>query len=945
MRKLLKIIAWIAGIFLVLLIIAVIGLKLFFPLEKAKALAIEKGSAALGREINVEGVDISIWGGLGVQLVDVTVGNPPGYEGKPMLTAEDVDIKLQLWPLISGNYAVDRLIVNKPEIRLVKNKDGSNNFTFTALEEKAPPEMVEKMTPEGKAAAVAVTFDHLEIRLGILSYTDDSSGIAVDLSGLSLSTSLENPRAQVYQSTGELSVASVRASGLGSIPDLAVELGYRAAYDIPAKLITLEQAKLTLNGVELSLAGEAVDPLGVVKTKLGIKSERIAFADIVKFVPSDRAELLKDYTIKGELSVDVDLEYDQSSEEPLTYYGTSVLSSTSIATAQVPGEFKFKRALIDFKNDNLRFNIEDGTFDGAPLKGHMVVDNFADPVINGELAGRINLACVQPFLPPEENLEIAGQAEFAIKLSGRPSDYRALGFSGDLKVTDGRYNSVLLPEPIDQFDLEVYFDNRLTHVRNFSARTESGTFSFDGRINDLVPYILADSTTAADIEPTMEGRFDGRLDLALLNSYLPQKGNPQLSGQFDLDLNLIGVLTDYTSFKPRGTVSITNASYTDSLLPEPLQKFETELVISPDTITVSRMDVAFVSSDASFTGQLINPFPYLLPLKSLDRSKVEKPLFLFALSSKRFDVDKLFPEAVPGSGGDEAEAAPLDSVSAIILPDIDGNGIFALDTLVYSGVEFNGIDGKIKIRDRKIECYDVTGMVYTGQVAGNTTIDLTDFENPRYAGEFRALQIEADDFVSRFSKFGGYLKGKIDLDGTYNATGWDAESFLNSLTMNSISSMKRGTLTTSGAVHSAIAGLADKAGQSFDKEQTLKNLVTNINVRDGKVYLDQMKTKLGDIGDLDIDGFYAFSGEIDYNGSILLSKAWTEKLLSKGGLIEGLAGLLSDKSVDRVKLPLSFGGTLDKPEFKIDYSALTKDVGDNISKEAGDFLNGLLKKK
>ena len=95
MKKLLKILAWIAGIFIVLLILVVVGFKLFFPAEKAKAMAIEKASAQLGREITIEGIDLSIWGGLGIQLVDVAVANPPEFEGGEFLSADNVDLKLK----------------------------------------------------------------------------------------------------------------------------------------------------------------------------------------------------------------------------------------------------------------------------------------------------------------------------------------------------------------------------------------------------------------------------------------------------------------------------------------------------------------------------------------------------------------------------------------------------------------------------------------------------------------------------------------------------------------------------------------------------------------------------------------------------------------------------------------------------------------------------------
>ncbi len=161
---------------------------------------------------------------------------------------------------------------------------------------------------------------------------------------------------------------------------------------------------------------------------------------------------------------------------------------------------------------------------------------------------------------------------------------------------------------------------------------------------------------------------------------------------------------------------------------------------------------------------------------------------------------------------------------------------------------------------------------------------------------------------------------------------------------NSASSMTQGKVVTSGAVFSAISGLASKAGQSFDKEQTVRDLKTMVVVKDGKVSIDKLKTKLGKVGEVELDGFYSFAGDISYGGTILLSEEWTEKLTSQKGLLGGLAGLMSDKSVDRVKLPIAFGGTLDHPKFEIDYSAIAKNIGENLKDDAGNILQKLIKK-
>ena len=152
--------------------------------------------------------------------------------------------------------------------------------------------------------------------------------------------------------------------------------------------------------------------------------------------------------------------------------------------------------------------------------------------------------------------------------------------------------------------------------------------------------------------------------------------------------------------------------------------------------------------------------------------------------------------------------------------------------------------------------------------------------------------------------------------------------------------MKSGKLVTSGALYSAINKVAGAAGKSFEKEQVLKELMSKIEVRDGKVKLDKLNTSLGKVGDVDLSGFYSFNGQLDYEGSILLSQEWSQDLLSKGGLVGGLAGILSDKSVKRVKLPLLIGGTTDKPKVEVDYSSILESAKKDLIEEKG---KGLLK--
>lgn len=936
-----KILFWIIGLIIGIPIVAVIGLLLFFPKDKVRTLAVERGSAALGRPIGIETIDLSIWGGLGVELGKVTVGNPPGWETPDMASVEKVDVKLQFWPLLSGEYKVSRLVVTAPKVYLSKHADGQTNYVFASLDSAAVGTPAEAVPSEAKGATAAIAFDRLELVNGVIEYIDDSSKLSAKLNGVTLESSLNTSPSGSYQSKGRLVIDTAVVTTDSPFPPMQVTLNYAGEYATATKALVLRDTRLSINGVTVDLAANlVVDTPGTAGT-IALNATDLSVSQLVNLLSPSQRALLADYSIDGNFSLHTTVTLKPEDSVSLYYEGNAELSGMKLASKAIPGQLLIQRASLDFRTDTVRLTIAEGSFDGNPLLGHAIVENFADPNARGEVAGTLDLAYVMPFLPAAGQHEMAGKTKFNISFAGPVKRFEEADFVGRVEVTNGRYFSPMAPESLENIALDIRFDKNVSTVSNFSAQSKSATINFSGRVEGLLAYLLADSTRANEVRTLLDGKLKVSTDLAIANSYLPPKGNPKLTGKANLDLSVTGPINDMAAIRPRGSIQIMDASYTDSLLPEPVQQFAADIALSPDTITVRKLNIQFVSSDMSMTGKLSKPFPYLLPLKTLDRSKLTKPLFDFALTSHTFDVDKLFPEAVPGAQDSAVSAAAasggtMDSVSMILLPDIDGRGTINFDTLIYSKVEFTNVTGQIKIHARKIDVNNVQGKVYSGTVTGQTTLDLTDFAAPKYSGEFQATQVEADDFVQRFTPFSGFLFGKLDMKGTYGAVGWEPEDFLKSLSMNGQGTVKEGKLVTSGFAHTAISGFASLFGGSIAAEQSLKNFVSNIIVEDGRVKIEKLKTSLGGLGDLEIGGSYGFNGGLAYNGSVLLSKDMTSKILNSNKLFGSIAGALTNDGTQRMALPLSIEGTIEKPVLKLDAEDMVKQASGSLLKNAGD---------
>ncbi len=821
MKRTIKIFAWIAGSFLLLIVLAIAGLTLFFPKDKAKTMAIEKISSTLGRKVTIDGISLSFWSGFGIYLEGIRIYNPQGFEGPDILSAKALDVKLRIMPLFKKEIQLDRIILEKPQISLHKLSDGRNNYKFgdspdiTNQRNVAPaPSAEEELSDETKMAALAISFENLKIENGVLRYLDDSSGFQIFAREIGLRSRMDMPKQMNYHITGVLAIDSLKISSVKSkIPPITISAEYDATIDLNDNSLVLSNSKLKINGLEFDIKAGIPNLKTMAFVNLEVETNGTKIKDALPLLPDMIKTKIAPYKIDGIIGFDAAVKYNKSQKQNLTYSGKALLTDLKLSKSDIKGELLINSARVDFKNNYLRFAIDKGSFDNNPLEGVVAISNFSNPEI--------------------------------------------------------------------------------------------------------------------------DGKFKGILNLSLLNPFLPKKGNPQISGIMQFDIGATGSIKNLSTLQMNGSLSIKDGAYHATTLPEPIEKFNTDIKISPKNMDINNLYVKFPSSDFSLTGKMTNPFPGLIPGY---KGEASKPFLTFKLNSRRLDADKLFPEAVPGSGINRAEM-PLDSIPPLILPDINGNGTSAIDTLIYSKVEFTKITGSIAIKDRKIYVTEANGNVYTGRVTGETEIDLNNFDNPKYTGKFEATQVEANDFLTRFAGFSGHLFGKLNMDGNFSATGWEPEPMLKSLTMDGLAAFNEAKLVNFDLLEQLAQNLNFK---TFD-EETLKDAATIFKVINGRVAFDGLKFA-SNLGDWNVAGSIGFDGSIDYLGEVLLSDKVTDQLMSQSGMVSSLAGLFKESNTGRVKVPFRLGGSYKNPKVSLDMSAKNR-LKDDLKGKLDSALQNLLKKK
>jgi uncharacterized protein involved in outer membrane biogenesis len=767
-RRPVRVLAVIVGV----LALAVLAVTIFLPADKIRDMALDQARARLGREVTVGDIGVSFSGGLGVRLDDFVIHNPDGFGGEPFLTTRGLDLKLEIGPLLKKEVRVHRLVVDGPQLHLVKRADGTDNFTFE-LAEDAPPVPAAPGGEGGAAPPPAVSISSLTLKDGGLVFIDERApegGMSeFRLESLNSGLSLVNPAPGQFHATGRVTADRIVVVGPPDVPELDTAVDFDVTWDQNLSKLAIAKADAEVLDLPLNATGDIT---------------------------------VGDAGPTGNVRVAVP-------EQPVVGF-----------KAFLPPELAPKLTGDD-KSGTVA-----GTFD-VGLTG----DAANAWVTRGQLnANNVDLALAQPFMPPEQPGKLAGR--------------------GDLAVT-----------------------------------------------------IVA---SAADLEASEQA-------------------------------------ADW-----RGTATLRDVSFTESGYVDELQDLDGTLSFNPEVFTVEQCRATFASATVDLTGSLSDPFPYFLPPEMQEGQEMKTPHLEFELSSSKLDVDRLIPaasptgpEAAPGKPGmTKREPVPAD----VEFPAITGEGTFRADTLLYMQVPVTDVTGKVTLADRKLKVSEVEGHAYQGTLGGQLDIDLNDLNDPVYAGEFAARDIEVDNFATRFAGMAGVVFGGANLSGAFNARGLDPDVIRNSLTLDADALLAEGRVVTSGQTYEALNSLAARAGGSFDQEQVLRDLATHIKVENGRVGLNDLTTRLGRVADVTVGGWYSFTGNLEYHGSLLLTEAQTNEIFARGAMLE-LANLLGSQRPARLELPMSVGGTRSDPKVKIDIGAVLGDLQEAALKEQGNKLEEEAKSK
>ncbi len=131
MNRILFILAALVALFLAIILF----LPGLIPVAAFKGRIEAQASNALGREVTF-GDDLSfrIFPRTAFRVTDLTIANAEGFPGDYLARVEEADIGVKLLPLLSDSVEIDRFVLTRPDIRLIRAENGAVNWNLAQTE-------------------------------------------------------------------------------------------------------------------------------------------------------------------------------------------------------------------------------------------------------------------------------------------------------------------------------------------------------------------------------------------------------------------------------------------------------------------------------------------------------------------------------------------------------------------------------------------------------------------------------------------------------------------------------------------------------------------------------------------------------------------------------------------------------------------------------------------
>ena len=542
MRKLLKIAAIVTAALVLLIVAAAVIAPMVIQPNDYKDDIADLVRERTGRELTFKGdIGVSVFPWLGLELGGLALSNAQGFEERPMVELDGVDIKVKLIPLLSKDVVVRAVLIDGLKAYLGKDAQGRTNWAdlVEAAEQaeatKAEPEPA-KQIGEGGFAIESLAVGEVLVDGAELIWDDRQLNQYYRLSGLELGTG--------HVSLGQPFDFHLASSFESRAPAMQGDISL-TTHDEPAANYTrhmLKDTRLELHVTGADLPGGKLDLTMSSDTLVDLDARVIHLQKLV--LDALELHLAGDVRLSGFDATprfDVNLASDE-------FNPRQVMAALGAAAPETTDPKALTRAKLGLSVTATPADAEirklDLAMDDTRITGTAKAKDFNSPGHGPDLAFDVTLDAidVDRYLPPSSDTDEAsapaasqdetkGGAEASD--GGLPKDtIRALVLDGTVNAGRITVKGIKLQDTT----VKVTAKNGLVKVEPFS------TMLYGGALRTVLTADMRKDTTRSAIDLKLSNMALG----SFLNDFM---GKEAVTGQTALTLSLTALGEDQASLR------------------------------------------------------------------------------------------------------------------------------------------------------------------------------------------------------------------------------------------------------------------------------------------------------------------------------------------------------------------------------------------------------------
>jgi len=377
MKKILKSLLVVVGLGIVLLVVGSVVVKFYFNEARLRSLLLPPLRGALGREVDISSISIDLF--QGVKIGGLIVKEADGLTD--FVTADELGLSYSLLPLLQKRLEIGRIWIDKPVIKIYRNRDGSFNFSDLKVltpasgggERKPQTQSDSKDSPATKALPLALVVQRCDITGMKLAFVDESGQLPKIDGQVDLTTKLD---------LGDLRPESIKV--VGELKFL-LTAEHKSLRPEASGVINFDREKITCK-IELKQQDQACTLSGSVHDYLA------KIPVVVLNLRSDRLDLAYLAGLGQQLALPAESVVGKSPNKA----GRVVKKKAGAPTPpllQASGKVDIKEAVYE------NYRVDDFSCNYSFAKAVLTLSDLRGRLAQGQLSGAV---VIKPFMVPPE---------------------------------------------------------------------------------------------------------------------------------------------------------------------------------------------------------------------------------------------------------------------------------------------------------------------------------------------------------------------------------------------------------------------------------------------------------------------------------------------------------------------------------------------------------------